>query len=194
MESCTPLLVTLAKDGLLDSKYRLRLNEDGKLDRHFLSIFLLGQKLARRDAEKMLAEAIQKAKAENKRVFLIFSASWCGPCRQLERLLDTQKVELERHYVIVKPDISRDYHAETLRARYPESLNGGIPWYAILDAEGKELITSNKAKPTGRSGSTNVAFPGNRSGMDHFIKMLKQTAPALSEETLSALRKAAAKE
>ena len=30
--------------------------------------------------------------------------------------------------------------------------------------------------------------------MDHFIKMLKQTAPRLTEDTLSDLRKAAAKE
>ena len=111
----SPLLVTLATDGSLDSKYRLRLNKKGKLDRPFLSMFLLGQKLAKRDAEKMVTEALHKAKAENKRVFLIFSASWCGPCRQLVRLLDTQKVELERHYVFVKPDISRDYHVESLR-------------------------------------------------------------------------------
>ena len=114
-----PLLVTLANDGSLDSKYRLRLDGEWKLDRHFLSMFLLKQKLATRDAEKMLAEALEKAKAENKRVFLIFSASWCGPCRQLERLLDTQKAELERHYVFVKPDISRDDDAVTLRDTIP---------------------------------------------------------------------------
>ena len=98
----------LSNDGSVAARFPLRLDEAGKLDRRVLSTFLLGQKLAKRDAEKMLAEALLKAKAENKRVFLIFSASWCGPCRHLARLLDTQKAELERHYVFVKPDISRD--------------------------------------------------------------------------------------
>ena len=161
-----------------------------KLDRRVLSTFLLGQKLAARDAEKMLADALLKAKAENKRVFLIFSASWCGPCRRLARLLDTQKAELERHYVFVKLDIDRDEHAESLRDRYPESKNGGIPWFAILDAAGKELITSDMPEPRHRAGYSNIGFPDTQKGIAHFIDMLKQTAPHLSEAVIAELRKA----
>ena len=141
----------------------------------------------------MLADAQLKAKAEDKKVFLIFSASWCGPCRRLARLLDSQKAELERHYVFVKLDIDRDQHAESLRERYPESKNGGIPWYAILDAAGKELITSNMEKPNAPIRLDERGFPTTRREIDHFIKMLKQTAPGLAEDTLAALRKAAGK-
>jgi thiol-disulfide isomerase/thioredoxin len=193
-QDAAPLLVVLGDDGAIAASYPLRLDRAGKLDRQALATFLLGQKLATRDAERMLAGALATAKAENKRVFLIFSASWCGPCRSLARLLDTQKAELEQHYVFVKLDISRDQHAESLRERYPESKNGGVPWYAILDETGKELITSNLEETSRRYGSSNVGYPGRRKGMDHFVKMLKQTAPRLTEDTLSQLRNAAAKE
>ena len=160
-----------------------------------MSSFLFNQKLTARNAENMLAEALSQAKTDNKKVFLIFSASWCGPCRRLARLLDTQKPELEQHYVFVKLDIDRDDYAGSLRDRYPESKNGGIPWFAILDATGKELITSNIAKLTRRTGSTNIGYPTTRKDFDHFAKMLKQTAPGLADETVSALlRKAATKE
>jgi hypothetical protein len=41
----------------------------------------------------------------------------------------------------------------------------------------------------------NMGFPTTRKEFDHFAKMLKQTAPGVAEDTLSALlRKAAAKE
>jgi RNA polymerase sigma factor (sigma-70 family) len=189
-----PLLVVLSDDGSVAAKHPLRLEQGGKLDRRGLSRFLLGQRLAARDAETMLADALVKAKAEGKSVFLIFSASWCGPCRRLARFLDSQMAELERHYVFVRPDISRDEHAESLRERYPESQGGGIPWYAILDASGKPRITSNTAKPTRQTGSTNVAFPGTRRGVEHFLKMLKETAPHLSVDKLAELGKALAKE
>jgi hypothetical protein len=97
-------------------------------------------------------------------------------------------------YVFVRPDFDRDEHAESLRDRYPESKNAGFPWYAILNATGQELINSNATKPTRQSGLTNVSFPRTRREIEHFLKMLKQTASGLTEDTLSALRKAIAKE
>ena len=99
-QDAAPLLVVLGVDGSAAASYPLRLDRAGKLDRRALATFLLEQKLASRDAERMLASAIVKAKDENKRLFLIFSASWCGPCRSLARLLETQKAELERHYFL----------------------------------------------------------------------------------------------
>jgi hypothetical protein len=52
----------------------------------------------------MLAEALLKANAGGKKVFLIFSASWRDTCRRLTQLLDTQTPVLERHFVFVKLD------------------------------------------------------------------------------------------
>ena len=142
----------------------------------------------------MLAEALEKAKAENKRVFLIMSASWCGPCRMLARFLAAHKGELDPHYVFVKLDISRDEHADALSEHYKGNRDGGIPWYAILDDDGKEIVTSNK--PASRPGqpAPNIGFPTDPSSIDHFLGMIKRTAPRMSDETLKQLARGAREE
>ena len=111
-----PVLAVLHSDGTLAATHACNSAAGKKLDPHSVSRFLVEYKLATRNAEQTLAAAIQRARAENKRVFFIFSASWCGPCRMLARFLDPHKAELEKHYVFVKTDISRDEGIEVLRA------------------------------------------------------------------------------
>jgi hypothetical protein len=137
-----------------------------------------------------LAEALEKAKGEGKRVFFIASASWCGPCRLLSRFLAAHKHELERHYVFVKLDISRDEHADSVRKRLQGGKAEGVPWYAVLDADGKARITSNAPGTRPDRDSTNIGFPSDPEAIEHFLNMLKQTAPHLSAEQLGELRKA----
>lgn len=141
------------------------------------------------DAEAMLAKGLAKANAENKRVFLILSGLSCVPCRMLARFLAANKTELERHYVFVKLDLGRDAHADAVRQRYEskDDING-VPWYVILDGAGNPLITSN-AKELANYGPTNIGFPGSKEGIDHLMKMFRQTAPGLSEGALARLRR-----
>lgn len=189
-EGMPPVLVLLSDEGKPVASYPLALGADKKLDAPALAAFMLQHKLPTRDAEAVLAEGLAKAKAEDKRVFLDFGASWCGPCRMLGRFLEANKAELERHYVFVKLDVSRDDHARPLCERYEEkdAING-VPWYVILDGDGKPLITSN-AKDLGEDAfSTNIGFPSSKPGIDHFMTMLKQTAPRMSDVTLAGLRR-----
>src|SRR6185436_11047689 len=137
-----PVLAVLNSDGTLAETQSLELKEK-KLDSRLLGAWMEKHKLPTRDAQKMLDDALAKAKAEDKRVFFIFSASWCGPCRMLARLLAPHKAELEKHFVFVKLDISRDEHADEIRQRYKESTSGGVPWFCILDGEAKVIATSN---------------------------------------------------
>lgn len=184
-----PVLAVLDAKGALVATYELRLDEKHKLDSQALTAFLQKHKLAERDAERMLAEAQANAKTQNKRVFFIASASWCGPCRLLSRYLVKHKEELERHYVFVKIDISRDRHADVLCKRLQQGKHEGVPWYAILNGDGKVLITSNALTEDPSSGSSNIGFPSSPEGIEHFLTMLKQTAPHLSQEQQNALRK-----
>lgn len=179
----------LGEDRMGVATHELRLDEKHKLDGRALAAFLQKHKHAERDAEQMLAQAQQKAKTENKRVFFITSASWCGPCRLLSRFLAKHKEELERHYVFVKIDISRDHHADAVCKRLQQGKHEGVPWYAILDADGKALITSDAPTDDPRSGSSNIGFPSSPEGIEHFLAMLKQTAPRLGPQQCNALRK-----
>jgi len=184
-----PRLAVLSDHGKLTATYPLRLGNDKKLDAVALAAFLIEHKLPTRDAEAMLEKGLAQAKAEQKRVFLIMSASWCGPCRMLARFLSAHKAELGRHYVFVKLDISRDTHARVLQERYEgKDASNGVPWYVILDAAGKPLITSNAKELAEEYGTTNVGFPSSKQGIDHLLKMLKQTAPGLSAGALAVLR------
>lgn len=184
-----PCLAVLSDEGRPAATYPLRPSADGKLDSRALTAFLLAHKLPTRDAEAILSEALARAKASDRRVFLIMSASWCGPCRMLARFLSPHKSELDRHYVFVKLDISRDSHVRPLQVRYEgKDAHNGVPWYVILDAAGRPLATSN-AKEAEEWGSTNIGFPSTKTGIDHFVTMLRQTAPRLSDQALASLRR-----
>jgi thiol-disulfide isomerase/thioredoxin/protocatechuate 3,4-dioxygenase beta subunit len=186
-----PILAVLTSAGSLSATYPLRLAGD-KLDPAVLSQFLATHKLPTRDAQKMLADGLRRAQTEDKRLFFIFSASWCGPCRMLAEFLSKHKSELDKHYVFVKLDISRDDHANAVRDQYKGAKTGGVPWFTILDAQGNSLITSNDpaADPAAHFGNSNIGFPSEPSAIKHFLNMLKTTAPRLPEDKLSELRTA----
>ncbi len=185
-----PVLAILSEDGQLAATYPLTLGADGRLDSRALGALLGEHKRPSRDAERLLADGLARARAEDKRVFLIMSASWCGPCRLLARYLAAHKAELGRHYVFVKLDVSRDLNADALKLRYEgKDAANGVPWYVILDASGTPLVTSNAEALEEDYGTTNVGFPSSEVGINHFLKMLEQTAPRLSAEALAALRR-----
>jgi hypothetical protein len=184
-----PVLAVLNADGSLSASFPLVL-ADQKLDSASLSAFLVKHKPPTRDAEKMLAEALRKAKAENRRVFFIASASWCGPCRMLSRVLSSRKDVLQKQYVFVKLDISRDKNAEAVRKRYQGNEHFGVPWYAILDAEGKMLISSSVPEEKRRGKPRNIGHPSSPADVEHFVKMIEQTAPGMPKAEIDKLRKA----
>jgi RNA polymerase sigma factor (sigma-70 family) len=184
------VLAVLNADGSLAATYPLVLDAKQKLDGPSLATFLVKHAPPTRDAEKMLAEALRKAKGEGKRVFFIASASWCGPCRLLSLFLAARKDVLGKHYVFVKLDISRDQHAEVVRMRYQGDRDGGVPWYAILGADGKMLVNSS-VSDSKRRGKTmrNIGFPSAAGDVEHFVKMIEQTATGMTKEEIGELRK-----
>jgi hypothetical protein len=95
---------------------------------------------------------------------------------------------LDRHYVCVKLDVSRDAHGFQLQERYKGEADGGVPWYVILDPAGKPLVTSNAPELRDEYNS-NIGFPSSKIGIDHLMNMFKQTAPGLSDAALAALRR-----
>lgn len=193
-KSCVALL---DEQGKLSEVFPLELS-DGQLDPQKLSDWMARHKLPTRNAVATLQAALDKAKAENKRVLFTFSATWCGPCRMLSRTLAPYKPELEKHIVFVKVDVSRDEDIDELRERFPESKRAGVPWYCVLDPQedGKVLIDSNRPRTEPAQigdrvvTNTNIGFPSSPEGVGHLLKMYQLAGPNLEEATLEQCKNA----
>ena len=123
-------------------------------------------------ANELFQAALTKAKKEHKNIFLIFTATWCGPCKYLIRgLHDEYNVQyFESNYVILEL-----YNKEKGSKRSLENKGGdsiltlykgdttAIPYWLILNADGKKLY--------GELGFSN--YPED---LTRFIKTLKKTS------------------
>lgn len=132
------------------------------------------------EARVLLDEALARAKQEDKRVLVQETATWCGPCHMLARFLDANRM-WEQDYIWVKMD-HRWSGAQELMAELRDGADGGIPWFAILDAQGEKLATSNE--PENKS---NIGYPSSPAGQQHLENMLRTTRQRLSDEELSEL-------
>ena len=79
-------------------------------------------------------------------------------------------------------DGSRMAHGADVAKRLRKSPEGGIPWMAILDGDGKTLVTSDGPKG-------NIGYPAQPEEIDHFVEMLVKTATRLTAEQIGALEK-----
>jgi hypothetical protein len=130
-------------------------------------------------AGKLWQEALADAKSTNRRVLLQFGGPRCGPCFRFSRWTDEHHQVLDRDFILLKLHSGRHSGALEIEARL-RGKPGGIPWTAILDADGKVLITSDG--PLG-----NIGFPDEFEGARHFRRMLERTAQRLSEAEIAAL-------
>lgn len=157
------------------------LSKDGKLNAKLLGEFLANRETPLPNARKLLADSLAQAKRDDKRLLVQVGGPGCGWCVVLARYLDEQKPLVEKDYLHVKID-SRMPEAKEVIDELREKKEGGIPWMAILDADGKTLITSD-----GDDG--NIGYPGEPKSQEHWLKMLTSTKQRLSDDDLAALMK-----
>ncbi|WP_161604264.1 carboxypeptidase regulatory-like domain-containing protein [Roseiconus nitratireducens] len=131
------------------------------------------------DARKLLEEALVQAEKENKRVIVQETATWCGPCHLLSNFLNEHR-DWEADYLWIKMD-HRFTGAREIMSEFRDGASGGIPWFAILDASGDKLATSNHFE----SGN-NIGFPSSDEGRSHFKKMLLETRLTMTDEEIEA--------
>ncbi|GAA5505025.1 carboxypeptidase regulatory-like domain-containing protein [Novipirellula caenicola] len=173
------LLVILDSDGQKVATVNSdAVSENDELSKEKLIHVLSNHLSERHDAQELLDAALAKAKTENKRVIVQETATWCGPCHRLSGFLAENR-EWEEDYILVKMD-HRWNGAYELMKEMRDGAKGGIPWYAILDASGKMLVTSNDTQ-TGE----NIGFPSSQQGQSHFASMLNQTRQRMSEEDIA---------
>ena len=133
------------------------------------------------DATTLLNDALAEAKAANKRVIVQETATWCGPCHMLAHFLERHRELWEQDYIWIRMDERWNGSDEVMNG-IKEGPRGGIPWFAILDSDGKSLVTSDG--PDG-----NIGFPSEPASIEHFMSMLSSTKQRMSEEQLDELRK-----
>jgi thiol:disulfide interchange protein DsbD len=95
--------------------------------------------------------AFADAKAENKGVMIDFGASWCAPCKIIEKVLGEPEVYdvLNADFVPLKFDVSDSNDADQkLQKRYKAT---SLPAVLFLDAEGNELLRYTNKTPDAES-------------------------------------------
>jgi thioredoxin-related protein len=149
-------------------------------------------------AEQVIKQACEKASAEHKKVYVIFNASWCTWCHRKDKSMQDPVCKkyfddnfVTCHLVVDESSDKKQLEnpgANELRNQYKG--NGlGIPFWAILDKEGK--VIADAKIPVNNNGSMefeNAGCPATEKEVEFFIGLLKKTT-SLSEAELAVIRK-----
>jgi thiol-disulfide isomerase/thioredoxin len=153
---------------------------------------------SKESAELLIKNASEKAKKENKNVFVKFSASWCIWCTRMDGALHditTEKI-FDNQYVfqtLVVMESKGKEHLENPGGNdMMTNLGGaemGLPFWVILSPDGKILANSKeKAENMPLDGEgENVGCPAKESEINYFLRVLRGTSN-LKEKDLNTIK------
>ena len=97
------------------------------------------------DAPREIEEALREAAKSHRRVMLVFGGNWCYDCHVLDAAFHTPEIAptLNRNFIVVHVDIGEYDKNLELAKKYDVPLERGVPAAAILDSDGK-LVVSQK--------------------------------------------------
>jgi thioredoxin 1 len=98
------------------------------------------------DAHAEIREAEDKAAGSNKRLLLVFGANWCFDCHVLDLAFQRPDIApiLAANYEVVHVDLGPEEQKNAdLVQQYQIPLNKGVPALAIVDSDGR-LVVSQK--------------------------------------------------
>lgn len=147
-------------------------------------------------ADEILQEACRIAGKEKKKVFIMFTASWCGWCKRMDKSMQDEDCKkyfddnfIVRHFVVDEVPDKKSQEtpgAPAIRTRYKGD-GQGIPFWLIFDARGNLLADS--MRPDGDSGAgQNTGCPASEPEVNYFIDVLKRTT-SLKEDQLKKIEK-----
>lgn len=94
-------------------------------------------------------EALKKAKAENKLLFIDGYAVWCGPCKKMATTVFLEKEVgqyFDKNLIALKVDVERG-EGPAIKRKYGIS---GLPGYVFIDGDGNVVYRFNAAMPTAK--------------------------------------------
>ena len=86
-----------------------------------------------------------------------------------------------RDYVTIKIDVERNASGDAVAKRLRGERRGGIPWMIILDADGKELVSSDA--PSG-----NIGCPVQPEEVAWFAEMLRRSTTRLDDDDVAGIQ------
>jgi hypothetical protein len=115
-----------------------------------------------RTADDLFAQAKAEAKQQHKRVLMVFSASWRGPCKLYEHSLEDPQVKpiTDKAFVIERIDVGErpgdPKHADTpggvkLRTALGGVQEPGFPFLVMADEDGNPIVNSYRNNDPRRS-------------------------------------------
>ena len=163
----------------------------------FASISSLFAQKAPASADKIMKEAFTIAKQQNKKVLVMFHASWCGWCHKMDTSLNDVSVKkffddnfVIRHLVVLESKGKENLEnpgAVDMLTKYGGK-DEGIPYWLVFDQDEKFLADSRmKATVNGVEKLQNTGCPASKEEVEYFIEVLKKTT-ALSDGQLEKIR------
>jgi thiol-disulfide isomerase/thioredoxin len=149
-------------------------------------------------ANDILKEAYVQAAKENKNVFIMFHASWCGWCHKMDKSMNDTACKkffddnfVIRHLVVDESNDKKNLEnpgANELRTKYYGD-GQGIPFWLVFDKDGKLLADSKeRSAGQGQDSGQNTGCPAAASEVEYFISILKKTTK-LNSTQLEIIRK-----
>ena len=171
-----PFLTVLDADGKVLANQETGVLEAG--DHHDpakVGAFLAKWKAEPRDARTLMANAQKLAASQQKLIFVRLGAPWCPWCRKFDDFVARPDIAaaLAPDFVTLKIDMDRCANAAEVAERFRTADKGGLPWFALLGADGKALATADG--PDG-----NVGFPAKPEEIQYFMGVLKKHAKRMS--------------
>jgi thiol-disulfide isomerase/thioredoxin len=139
------------------------------------------------DAHAALRSALDRASADDKKVFLTFGAPWCGWCHKLEDFLARPEIGaiMARDFVVQKIDIDRMTSGKDILKTYRADESGGIPWFVVLDAKGEKLSTSDLLPGPVK----NIGYPAEPKEIDAFMGVIEKQSRRIPSDQIAQLRR-----
>jgi thioredoxin-related protein len=142
-------------------------------------------------ADQIFENAKAEAAQQHKLIFLVFGASWCGPCHRLDAFLTSPETRpiVQKYFVLAKLNVDekKGKHpeletpgAENMLAKLGGA-NAGVPFIVFLDATGSPIVDS-RPLVDGRPEGENIGYPAQPKEVDWFMAMLKKAVPSMTAD------------